>query len=253
MKKKQVTLKLERPICFLDLETTGLIPHKDRIVEIALLKIETDGVEKVKQSLIFPGIPIPEEVTKIHGITNEMVKDKPRFGSFAKSIHEFIFDCDIAGFNSNKFDVPFLYFELERAGVKWDWRKVNLIDVGNIFKQKEERTLEAAVRFYLKKEHTKAHSAAGDVKETRNIFFAQRERYSDLPFDLKELALYSNWGNEIVDLAGYFTKDKDGDICFNFGQHKGKKAKTEKGYLNWMRQSDFPQDTINIANKISFL
>jgi DNA polymerase-3 subunit epsilon len=246
-------LKLERPICFLDVETTGIDVDRDRIIEISLLKVLTTGEEQLKTVRVNPGVSIPKEATDIHGITDDQVKDLPKFDSYAKGIFTFIQGADIAGFNSNRFDVPFLFYSLKRAGIDWDWHSVNLIDVCGIFKIKEERTLAAAVNFYCFQEHYDSHTAEADVKATRNVFLAQLGRYSDLPKDFRELAKVSNWGNDIVDMAGKFTKDENGNIIFNFGKHKGKIAKTEKAYLQWMsNKGDFPSDTKKIANQIVF-
>jgi DNA polymerase-3 subunit epsilon len=249
----ELTLKLERPICFLDVETTGVDVEKDRIVELSILKLFPDGLENLKSIRINPGISIPKEASDIHGITDDLVKDLPKFEAYSKGIFDFIQDSDVVGYNSNRFDVPFIYYSLQRAGIDWDWHSINLVDVCGIFKIKEERTLAAAVKFYVGEDHQGSHTAEGDVKATRAVFFHQLARYEDLPKDFKELARFSNWGNDIVDMAGKFTKDEKGNIIFNFGKHKGKIAKTEKAYLQWMcNQGDFPSDTKKIANQIVF-
>jgi len=246
-----LTIQLERPLCFLDVETTGTDVEKDRIIELSLLKIEQTGNEALKTVRINPGIPIPKEATDIHGITDADVKDLPKFEAYAKGILLFIEGCDMVGFNSNRFDVPFLFYSLQRAGIHWDWRSVNLVDVCGIFKIKEERTLSAAVHFYCDHVHLDSHNAESDLKATRDVFLSQLAVYPDLPKNLKDLALFSNWGKEIVDMAGKFAKDKDGDIVFTFGQHKDKKAKTQIHYLEWMiAKGDFPEDTKEVARKI---
>ena len=241
---------LERPICFIDLETTGTDTERSMIVEICVLKIMPDGTEDVRTMLINPGIPIPAEATAVHGITDEDVKGKPTFAAISKALLQHIEGCDIAGFNSNRFDVPLLAAMFERVGLSWDWRKINLIDVRNIFVQKEERTLSAGVKFYLGRNHDEAHSAEADVVETKNILLAQLSRYEDLPKDFKELALYSNYGKEIIDLAGKFQYNEAGEIVFTFGPHIGKPAKSEKGFLQWMLTKDFTKDTKNVAQRI---
>lgn len=243
---------LERSICFIDCETTGVDVERDRIIELSLLKRTVAGEEVLKTVRFNPGIPIPPEATAIHGITDEHVKHEPPFQQYAKHIWGFIQGCDIVGFNSNRFDVPLLYYALRRAGLDWDWKAVNLIDVCGIFKIKEERTLAGAVKFYFGYELADMHTAEGDLKATRNVFFAQLERYADLPKDFKDLARFSNYGHEIIDMAGKFARDEDGDIVYNFGQHKGKKARTQIHYLQWMMKGDFPQDTKDVATSILY-
>jgi len=246
-------MKLERPICFLDVETTGVDVEKDRIVELSILRLSPDGSEELKTVRVNPGVPIPKEATDIHGITDEMVKECPKFENYAVGILNFILACDVAGFNSNRFDVPFLYYSLKRAGHEWNWHVINLIDVCGIFKIKEERTLSAAVQFYCDHVHLDSHGAEADVKATRDVFLSQLAVYPDLPKDLKELAKFSNWGQDIVDMAGKFAKNEKGQIIFNFGKHKGKLAQSEWNYLNWMINSpDFASDTKKIASQIRF-
>jgi len=248
-----LTIQLERPLCFLDMETTGTDVERDRIIELSLLKIEQTGNEALKTVRINPGIPVPKGATDIHGITDADVKDLPRFEAYAKGILAFIEGADVVGYNSNRFDVPFLFYSLQRAGINWDWKAINLVDVCGIFKIKEERTLSAAVQFYCDRDHASSHTAGGDVEATRDVFLSQLAKYEDLPRNLKDLALFSNWGKEIVDMAGKFAKDQDGDIVFTFGQHKDKKAKTEQAYLRWMiEKGDFPKDTKDVARQIFF-
>jgi DNA polymerase-3 subunit epsilon len=226
------TLELSRPIIFL------------------ALKLFPDGKEEHKTARINPGVPIPAAATLVHKIKDEDVKDCPTFPSIAKSLLEWISGSDIVGFNSNRFDVPMLYFHFLRMGLDWDWRSVNMIDAGNIFKIKEERTLSRAVEFYLGRKHEDAHSAEADIIATKQVFFAQLGRYDDLPKSLEELALLSNFNQERIDMAGNFTKDAEGDIIFNFGKHRGRKAKNEPGFLNWMLGQNFPLDTKRIAQKL---
>lgn len=238
-------LSLVRPICFIDLETTGTDVEASRIVEICVRKVNTDGTKEVKTMLINPGVPIPKEATDVHGISDDMVKNSPTFAAISKALLTYIQGCDIAGYHSNGFDVPMLVSNFERVGLKWDWKLINLIDVAHIFRRMEERTLSAAVEFYLGREHKEAHSAEADILETEQILLAQFQRYPDLPKGMKELALFSNYDNEILDLAGKFVKNKDGIVVFNFGVHKGKEAKKEMSYLQWMAgpKSDFTKDT----------
>jgi DNA polymerase-3 subunit epsilon len=239
-----------KPLCFIDLETTGTDKSKDRIVEISIMKMLDANNSLTRTARINPGIPIPEAASDVHGITNEMVKDCPLFRQVAKSIYEYISDCDIAGYNSNSFDVPFLYNEFYRCGIAWDYSQINFVDVCNIFRRKEERTLSAAVNFYCDKDHTDAHGAEADVMATAEVFFKQLEYYDDLPKDISSLAKYSNYDKEIIDLGGCFSKDDEGDYIFNFGKHKGKKCKQELSYLQWMQQQDFLPDAIIIIKSI---
>lgn len=248
-------LNLQKPICFIDLETTGTSTSEDRIVEIAILKVtqlEATMTEESKCLKINPQIPIPKGASDVHGITDEMVKDAPTFKQISKGVLEFIEDCDIAGFNIIAFDVPLLFNEFERVGVNWDYKSHMLIDVCNIFKIREERTLSAAVQFYCNEKHEDAHGAEGDNEATKKVFFRQLEMYQDLPSDIVELSLYSNYGKQVVDINGFFVKDESGEIIFRTGKHKGKVAKKEKDYLQWMTgpKATFSSDTKKIAQQL---
>lgn len=244
-------LKLEKPIVFLDIESTGLDLEMDRIIELALCKIHPDGTREVKTNRYNPAIHIPEASTEIHGITDEDVKDKPFFKQHAKGIVSFMEGCDIGGFNSNFFDIPMLYTELARAGVEFDYKSRNLIDVGNIFKIKEQRNLAAAYKFYCNQDIENAHSAEADILATVDVFFAQVERYEDMPEDMTALALFSNYDKPILDLFGKFTTDKDGNILLNFGKHKGQKAADNLSFLEWMLyRGTFHKDTLKVATDI---
>lgn len=249
-----VELQLQRPICVIDLETTGVDVEKDFIVEISVKKVNPDGSEDKRTMLLNPGIPIPPAATDVHGITDEMVKDKPTFAQVSKSLLKFIEGCDIVGFNSNRFDVPMLVSMFNRFGLSWLWKEVNLIDVRNIYVQREERTLSAGVKFYLGRDHDSAHSAEGDIEATWQILLAQLAKYSDLPKDMKDLALYSNYGREIIDMAGKFRKNDSGEIVFTFGTHQDKPVKDYKSYLQWMlEKGDFTKDTKDCARKLLIL
>lgn len=244
-------LNLKRPIVFLDIESTGLDTSLDRIVELALLKVTPDNEHINKCYRYNPGIDIPQSATEIHGITNESVKDCPAFHQHAKGLAAFLEGCDLAGFNSNKFDVPMLYSELTRAGVDWDWKKHQLVDIGNIFKIKEERTLSAALKFYCDKELVNAHSAEADIIATAEVFFAQLERYEDLPGEIDALALLSNYDKPMLDMKGCFTTDDQGNILFNFGKYRGEKAVLHVDFLDWMvNKASFPKDTVDVAQQI---
>jgi len=244
-------MKYEKPICFFDLETTGTSTTQDRIVEIAIIKIEEGKNDTSLHMMINPEASIPEGATVIHGITNEMVKDCATFKSVSKDILSFIGGCDIAGYNSNRFDIPFLSSEFSRAGLEWDLTVANFIDVCTIFKRMEERTLSAAVKFYLGREHTGAHGALEDVSATIEVFNAQMALYQgSIPETVEELNKYCNYDKERVDLAGCFSVDADGDYVLTFGKHAGKKAKTVKDYLLWMTGDTFNKDTKDICLKV---
>jgi DNA polymerase-3 subunit epsilon len=243
-------MTLERPIVFFDLETTGTDKNFDRIVEISMLKLYPDSNQEIKTTRVNPLITIPKAASDVHGIADEDVKAYPTFRQIAKAVLNFLTGCDIAGYNSNAFDVPFLYNEFHRAGVVWDYSGINFIDVGNIFKRKNERTLAAAYKFYCGEDLQNAHSAEADIIATMEVFKAQVTKHDDLPTSAPELAKYSNFDKEIIDLGGCFSKDETGDYVFNFGKHKGKKCHEELSYLEWMRGANFLPDAIQICNSI---
>jgi len=240
-----------RPRIFFDLETTGTDKANDRIVEIALIRMDEKGFEGRYefQSYINPTIPIPPGATEVHGITDEMVKDKPTFAQLAKKLHYLFSGCDIYGYNSNSFDIPLFVTELNRCGFTLDLESVLFIDACVIFKRKEERTLTAAMKFYCGKDHEGAHGAMADVLATIDVLNAQEKHYNDMPNTLTELALYCNYDKERCDISGCFVIDADGDHILAFGKHKGLKAKNCKPYLNWMNGQDFMPDTKAIIQK----
>lgn len=247
-------LNLRNPLVFFDLETTGTDTAKDRIVEISILKINPNGTEETRTKLINPGIPIPQASTDVHGITDEDVKDAPQFKQIAKSLAEFMEGCDIAGFNSSRFDVPLLAEEFLRAGVDYDFSKRKMIDVQIIYHKKEQRTLEAALKFYCGKELTDAHSAEADTRATYEVLKGQLKMYPDLENDVdflaKEFASYNN----NVDLAGRIIYDEDGVEVFNFGKHKGRSVvdvlKKEPSFFAWIMDADFPLNTKQVLTRI---
>jgi len=243
-------LILTRPLAFFDLEATGLDTANDRIVEIAITKLMPDGSRESKCRRLNPGIPIPASSTAIHGITDADVADCSTFNEVSLSLYEYISDCDIAGFNSNSFDLPMLYFHFQRAGILWDYKSFAKIDVGNIFKRREERTLSAGLKFYTGKTLENAHTADADTEATVDIFLAQIERYDDLPLDLPTLERYSNYDRGFLDLSGKFSENENGDIILNFGKHKGEKAVEHIDFLEWMIRADFPSDTYAICTEI---
>ena len=247
-------LNLSNPLVFFDLETTGINITRDRIVEISILKIHPNGKEEKKTRRINPEMPIPPESTAIHGITDDDVKDCPTFKQVAKSFADFLEGCDMAGFNSSRFDVPLLTEEFLRAGVDFDASKRKFIDVQIIFHRKEQRTLEAAYAFYCNKKLDNAHSAEADVLATYEVLKSQLDRYSDLENDVNFLSKeYSSFNNN-VDLAGRIILNDKGVEVFNFGKHKGKSVteifKKEPSYYSWMMDGDFPLNTKQILTKL---
>ena len=239
-------LNLDNPLVFFDLETTGVNICKDRIVEISYLKISPNGKEEGKTRRINPEMPIPPEATAIHGITDEDVKDCPTFKEIAKSLASQIEGCDLAGFNSNRFDIPLLAEEFLRANVNIDLSKRKFVDVQTIFHKMEQRTLQAAYKFYCDKELADAHSAEADTKATYEVLKAQLDRYPDLKNDVKFLSEYSSFTNN-VDFAGRMIYNDKGEEVINFGKYKGRLVtevlQTDPGYYAWIIGGDFPLNT----------
>ncbi|MFY9116790.1 MAG: 3'-5' exonuclease [Bacteroidales bacterium] len=247
-------IQLKRPLVFLDLETTGLNVASDRIVEICVLKVKPDGTKEVKTRRLNPTIPISPQAQAIHGISNEDVANEPTFKEIAKSLAQWMEGCDIAGYNSIKFDVPMLAEEFLRAGVDYDFRKRKLIDVQNIFHKMEQRTLKAAYKFYCDKELEDAHSAEADTIATMEVLECQLEKYPDaLQNNIAFLAEFST-RTEFLDYAGRIALNGDNQAVFNFGKHKGKLVaevlKTEPSYYDWMMKGDFTLDTKKILTEI---
>lgn len=241
-------LTLNKPLVVFDLETTGVDIAKDRIVQIAMVKIMPDGTQDSRQTLVNPGIPIPAEASAVHNITDEAVRDFPRFSQIAKSIHAWLTGCDYAGYNIINFDIPMLNEEFLRCNLELP--QGAFIDSYNIFRKKEERTLSAAVKFYCNEELTNAHDAMADVLASFKVLTAQCDRYDDLPTDAAELAAYTQM-SEVVDYAGWFTKDADGDYIYNRGKAKGTKVHKDPGFAQWMlRQNFLTLDTQRWTNKI---
>lgn len=248
-----MSLNLVRPICFFDLETTGINIAKDRIVEIAIHKLFPDGTEKTMTYRVNPTVPIPAEATAVHGITDEMVANEPTFEQLAHEIYNIMKDSDLAGFNSNRFDIPLLAEEMLRAGVDFDMGNRNAIDVQNIFHKMEQRTLVAAYKFYCDKDLTDAHSAQADTIATYEVFKGQLERYPELGTDMKAIADFSTY-RKPVDFAGMLAFNEYGEECFNFGKHKGKRIEDvfekEPGYYSWIQNADFPLYTKKVLTAI---
>lgn len=262
-----MNLNLEKPLVFFDLETTGLNVGKDKIVEISLLKVMPNGEEITKTMLINPGCHIPEECSEVHHIYDSDVKDKPRFEEVADEILDFIGDADLAGFNSNKFDIPLLVEEFLRCGKRLDFRNRRRIDVQNIFHRMEPRNLIAAYKLYCNKDLNDAHEAAADTRATYEVLKAQVEKYKDVEYEdrktglksvpvqnnVKELSDFST-ENRTVDFAGHIVfNDRDEEI-FNFGKHKGETVENvfrkEPSYYAWMMNADFPLYTKEIITMI---
>ena len=248
-----MSLNLHKPLCFFDLETTGINVGKDRIVEISVLKVYPNGNKESKTLRVNPGIPIPVEASSVHGITDEDVANEPSFKEIAPQIWEMMKDSDIAGYNSNRFDVPLLAEEFLRNGFDFDLEKHRLVDVQVIFFKKEPRDLTAAYQFYCGKTMQNAHSAEADVEATYEIFKAQLERYDDLENDIKFLSEYTSQ-RKTADLAGMIGIDEKGNEIFNFGKYKGQSVKEvfekDMGYYGWIQNADFPLYTKKVLTKI---
>jgi len=261
-------LNLKRPVAFFDIESTGTNVVKDRIVEICIYKVLPNGTSETKLRRINPEIPIPPEVTQIHGISNEDIANEPTFRQVAKSLHDLLKDCDLAGYNSNKFDIPMLIEEFLRCDIDFSLKNRNLIDVQNIFHKMEPRTLKAAYKFYCGKELVDAHTAEADTIATYEILLSQIERYENTEFEDKDGtvskpikndmdALYQfSYNHRNVDLVGHIVYNANGEETFNFGKHKGKTVDSvfskDPHYYDWMMNADFPLYTKNVIKDVKF-
>ncbi|MDR0612067.1 MAG: 3'-5' exonuclease [Dysgonamonadaceae bacterium] len=246
-------LNLKNPLIFFDLETTGTNIVSDRIVEISYLKIHPNGDEESKTRRINPEMPIPPQATAIHGITDEDVKDAPVFRLIAKSLATQIEGCDLAGYNSNRFDIPLLAEEFLRADVDIDLMKRKFVDVQTIFHKKEQRTLEAAYKFYCNRELENAHTAEADTKATYEVLQSQLDRYPDLTNDINFLSEYSAYSNN-VDFAGRVIYNEQKKEVINFGKYKGRLVeeilREDPGYYGWILQGNFPLYTKKVFTAI---
>lgn len=246
-------LNLKNPIAFFDLETTGLNVSKDRIVEIAIVKVSPNGNEETKTFRVNPSIPIPAESSAIHGIFDEDVKDEPTFKEIGKIIGKYIEGCDLAGYNSNRFDIPLLAEEFLRADIDIDMRKRKLVDVQTIFHKMEQRTLTAAYKFYCGKDLEGAHGAEADTIATYEVLKSQLDKYENLENDIDYLSKFSTQ-NKNADFAGMIVFDKNGAETFNFGKNKGKAVedvlKEQPGYYGWIMNNDFPLYTKKVLTEI---
>ncbi len=260
-----MTLHLKKPLAFFDLETTGINPVRDKIVEIAIVKVHPDGKEESKRLLINPMIPIPVECSMIHGIYDKDVKDAPTFKDTAKEIDNFLNGCDLGGYNLVQFDIPLLAEEFMRVGIDFSLDNRKIIDAQKIFFMMEPRTLSAAYKFYCGKKLENAHSALADTVATYEVFKGQIEKYAEVEVEDKNGNLYipikndvahvhQNTVSKLADFAGRIVYNDDNVEVFNFGKHKGKPVeevlKREPGYYEWMMKGDFPQYTKKILTKI---
>jgi DNA polymerase III subunit epsilon len=267
-------LNLKKPLAFFDLETTGTDVAKDRIVEIAVVKMMPDGqvhTLPVKEGsenrmLINPGVPIPVEASMVHGIYDADVSGKPQFHHVAKDLFLFLHDCDLGGFNSNKFDIPLLAEEFLRAGIDFSLEGRNLVDVQVIFHLMEPRSLKAAYKFYCGKNLEGAHEALADARATKEVFEAMMERYQGVEIEDRNGALYAPVVNDMekihslserrkkADLAGHIVYNDANEIVFNFGKYRGEKVvdilQRDPGYYSWMQNADFPLYTKKVLTDI---
>jgi DNA polymerase III subunit epsilon len=242
-------LTLKRPLVFFDLETTGTDIARDRIVQISVLKLQPDAREEVRTRLINPGIPIPASATAVHRITNEAVAEAPKFPDIAKGLAELFRGADIAGFNSNRFDIPILVEEFGRCSIPFPDPEAKLVDVQVIYHRKEERTLAAAYKFYCSKTLEGAHDAEADVRATVEVFREQLEKYDDIGTTLEELHRYSN-SDSIVDYARKLMRNDKGEVVYAFGKNRGKRVLDDPGYAEWMLGGDFPESTKNVLRTL---
>lgn len=246
-------LNLRNPLAFFDLETTGINIVNDRIVEISIVKILTSGEKDIYTKRVNPTIPIPKQSSDVHGIYDDDIKDAPTFKEIAKEVAKFIEGADIAGYNSNRFDVPLIAEEFLRAEIDIDMRKRKFIDVQTIFHKMEQRTLVAAYKFYCDKDLTNAHSAEADTLATFEVLEAQLDKYPNLENDIEFLSEFSTQ-NKNADYAGRIIFNKDDVEVFNFGKYKGQAVEEifqkDKGYYAWILKSDFALDTKKVLTQI---
>lgn len=244
-------LHLKRPLVVFDLETTGVNPSTDRIVELYMIRLLPDGTRTDLHHLVNPTIPIPEGATEVHHITDEMVADKPTFEQLAKEVYEFIKDADFGGFNSNKFDMPMLVEELMRCNMSLNLLDVKFVDAQRIYHLMEPRNLSAAYQYYCNKNLENAHSAKADTEATLEIILKQAEKYSEFESTPEAIHQFTQQ-DKMVDLAGRFVRNDKGVVCFNFGKHRGKSfeevMKTDLGYYDWMMKGEFPQQTKQVMS-----
>ncbi|UII76565.1 3'-5' exonuclease [Flagellimonas sp. HMM57] len=246
-------LQLTKPICFFDLETTGTNVAKDRIVEISILKVFPNGNKESRTWLVNPEMPIPPEVILVHGISDERVANEPTFKQLSKEIYKMIKDSDLAGFNSDRFDIPLLAEEMLRADVDFDMKNTVSVDVQTIFHKMEKRTLGAAYKFYCDKNLDDAHSAEADTLATYEVLLAQLDRYPELENNMKKLSEFTT-RKQSLDFAGFIGVNKKNEPIFSFGKHKDKTVdevmEKEPGYFGWILNADFPLYTKKVLTQI---
>ena len=246
-------LNINRPLIIFDLETTGIDIIRDRIVEISILKVYPNGNKESKTWLVNPMMPIPKQASEVHGITDERVAGEPTFRELAKQIHGMIKDADLAGYNSDRFDIPLLAEEMLRADIDFDLKNRVAVDVQTIFHKMEQRTLSAAYKFYCGKELVNAHSASADTNATYEILKAQLDRYPELENNIKALSEFT-YRKQAVDFAGFIVYNDKGEEVFSFGKHKGRRVEDifseEPGYFGWLLGADFPLYTKKVLTAI---
>ncbi len=249
--QRMAKLKLERPLAFFDIESTGTSPRADRIVELAVIKLMPDHTTESHSFRVNPGIPIPAETTAIHGISDEDVRDCPSFAEVAPAVARVFENCDLAGYNVLRFDIPMLVEEFVRAGIKTDLALRPVVDAQRIYHRREPRDLAAALAFYCQEMHLNAHSAEADVWATIRVLQGQLRKYRDLPDDVRQLDQYCNprdprW----VDRSGKLIW-KDGAVALNFGKRKGERLRdlveNDMNFVKWILRSDFPRDMREIV------
>lgn len=249
-----MSLSLVKPIAFFDLESTGVDVAKDRIVEISVLKVLPSGEKETFTKRVNPEMPIPVGSSEIHGIYDFDVLEEKTWKEVAPEVVAFIGDADLAGYNSNRFDIPMLIEEFLRVDINFDMSQRKRIDVQNIFYKQEKRTLVAALEFYCGKTLENAHSAEADTTATYDVLMGQLEKYDDLESTVDFLSEYSEMGGKMADFAGRFIYNADGEACFNFGKHKGKTIeevlKREPSYYSWMMKGDFPRYTKQVLQGV---
>lgn len=247
-----MNIELVKPLAFFDIESTGINPATDRIVELAIIRIQQDGEKMRFRRLVNPGMPIPKESSDIHGITDDMVKEAPSFKEIAQEVALFLENCDLGGYNSNRFDVPMLVEEFLRAEVPFSLSDRKLLDVQKIYHKMEPRTLSAAYQFYCQKSLEDAHTATADVEATWEVLLAQMDKYPTIGRSLNSILQFTG-EDKIVDVARRFVF-KGEEIVFNFGKYKGRMAhlvfKEEPQYYDWMMRGDFPLHTKQVITEI---
>ena len=242
-------LNLTRPLVFFDLETTGTSVTKDKIVQIAAIKVHPDGTEEVKKTLVNPQMPIPKEATEVHGITDAMVKKAPTFLQISKSMLAWLVGCDLAGYNSDVFDIPLLSEEFNRVILKFPMENTVYVDMLKIERLVNSHKLEATYKRYTGKDLEGAHDAEADTRATMDVLMHQITNF-DLPLEVDKLQAYGLDGKERVDLAGKLCKNENGEICYNFGKSKGVPVKKDAGFGRWMLNSDFSTETKEMVREL---